>query len=91
MQWLRVASHHPTIALDNAVDPEERWHYGMATDVAGHLVEIISGLPSADYFDEKIFEPLGMEDTAFYVPKAKEPRLAALYGPVDGNKKACFA
>jgi len=66
--------------------PGQRWFYSVATDVVGHLVEVISGMPLDAYFEEKIFEPLGMEDTAFYVSKAKLERLTALYGPAkDGG------
>jgi CubicO group peptidase (beta-lactamase class C family) len=61
--------------------PGERWFYSVATDVVGHLVEVIAGMPLNSYFQEKILTPLGMEDTAFFVPEAKTDRFAALYGP----------
>lgn len=68
--------------------PGEKWFYSVASDVVGHLVEVISGMPLDDYFEERILKPLGMEDTAFYVPEDKIDRLAALYGPgEDGNLK----
>lgn len=47
----------------------------------GYLVEVLSGLPLDVYLRERIFEPLGMVDTGFCVPSAKEPRLARLYAP----------
>jgi len=58
-------------------DPGERWHYGTSTDVAGRLVEVISGQKLEDYFREHIFAPLKMNDTSYNVPEAKEPRLVA--------------
>ncbi|MDE0450754.1 MAG: serine hydrolase [Gammaproteobacteria bacterium] len=60
-------------------DPGERWHYSCATDVCGYLVEALSGTPLDRYFEEHIFEPLGMPDTAFSVPESKAGRLSASY------------
>ena len=59
--------------------PGERWMYSYATDVCGHLVEALSGMPLDRYFEEHIFKPLGMVDTAFSVPAAKVDRFAANY------------
>jgi CubicO group peptidase (beta-lactamase class C family) len=68
--------------------PGERWFYSVATDVVGHLVEVISGMSLDTYFEERILNPLGLKDTAFYVPEAKLDRFAALYGPgEDGSLK----
>ena len=67
-------------------EPGERWEYGPATDVVGRLVEVLSGMTLAQYFETKIFRPLGMEDTYFYLPRSKVPRLAALYRPNDDGK-----
>jgi methyl acetate hydrolase len=58
-------------------DPGERWHYSTSTDVAGKLVEAVSGQKLEDYFREKIFTPLKMNDTSYNVPEAKGPRLVA--------------
>jgi len=60
-------------------DPGTRWMYSYATDVCGALVEVLSGMPLDRYFDEHIFEPLGMKDTAFSVPETKLGRFAANY------------
>ncbi len=60
--------------------PGSRWHYSVATDICGYLVEIISGMPFADYLQETIFDPLGMTDTAFEVSADKINRFATLYG-----------
>ena len=61
--------------------PGERWNYGVATDVLGHLVEVLSGQSLDRFFAEHILEPLGMADTGFQVPEDKRDRLARLYGP----------
>jgi methyl acetate hydrolase len=58
-------------------DPGERWHYSTSTDVAGRLVEAVSGKKLEDYFREHIFAPLKMSDTSYNVPEAKGPRLVA--------------
>lgn len=59
--------------------PGTRWNYSVATDILGHLVEVISGKTLDRFFAEQIFEPLGMQDTFFQVPAAKVPRFAANY------------
>ena len=61
--------------------PGEQWHYGVSTDVLGHLVEVVSGMPLDRFFEERIFEPLGMVDTGFYVPEEKIRSFAASYSP----------
>jgi CubicO group peptidase (beta-lactamase class C family) len=63
--------------------PGEAWRYSVATDVVGRLVEVISGKLLAEFFDRRIFAPLGMEDTAFQVPQEKMDRFATLYGRPD--------
>ncbi len=62
-------------------EPGERWEYGPATDVVGRLVEVLSGMTLDAFLRERIFAPLGMADTHFYLPRAKVPRFAALYRP----------
>ena len=49
--------------------PGEKWTYGLNTDLLGYLVEVISNMSLADFFKKNIFEPLGMNDTYFYLPK----------------------
>jgi CubicO group peptidase (beta-lactamase class C family) len=60
-------------------NPGERWEYSVGVDVLGYLVEVISGKTLDQFFRTRIFEPLGMEDTYFYVPESKLDRLAAAY------------
>jgi CubicO group peptidase (beta-lactamase class C family) len=61
-------------------NPGEKWTYGLNTDVLGYLIEVVSGMSLNDYFRKRIFEPLGMKDTYFYIPKEKQSRLAMLHG-----------
>lgn len=63
--------------------PGEKWTYGLNSDMLGYLVEILSGMSFNDFLHKRIFDPLGMKDTYFYLPKEKQNRLVALY---DGNK-----
>jgi CubicO group peptidase (beta-lactamase class C family) len=64
--------------------PGEAWNYSVSTDVLGYLVGLISGKPFEQFVKERIFDPLGMTDTDFYVPAAKAARLAACYS-ADGK------
>ena len=59
--------------------PGDKWNYSVSTDVLGYLVEKLSGQKLDEYFQEHIFEPLGMIDTGFNCPEEKKSRLAALY------------
>lgn len=59
--------------------PGEKWTYGLNTDVLGYLVEVASGMSLDAFLRKRIFEPLGMKDTYFYLPKEKYKRLAMLY------------
>lgn len=73
--------------------PGEKYENGFATDVLGVLIEKVSGMSLDQYFETRIFKPLGMVDTSFYLPKEKANRLAVVYaaqpnGPVkraEGN------
>jgi len=65
--------------------PGTTFHYGMSIDVLGRLVEVLSGKPLDQFFEERIFRPLGMKDTAFFVPEEKWTRLAVLYTPKKGG------
>ncbi|MEM7147494.1 MAG: serine hydrolase [Verrucomicrobiota bacterium] len=68
-------------------DPGEKWTYGLNTDVLGYLVEVVSGKPLDEYFQEHLFAPLGMVDTGFYLPEEKANRLVTWYRATkDGLK-----
>jgi len=59
--------------------PGTKYNYGLGIDVAGYIVEVISGKKLDDYFKSVIFEPLQMDDTEFYVPNEKKDRVAVIY------------
>jgi len=67
-------------------EPGTEFAYGLSTDVLGHFVEVISGLSLAEFFDTRIFEPLGMTDSHFYLDGDGVERLAAVYSSApDGS------
>jgi CubicO group peptidase (beta-lactamase class C family) len=59
--------------------PGEKFTYGLNTDVLGYLVEVVSGKSLAEFFQQRIFDPLGMKDTYFYLPASKYNRLVHVY------------
>src|SRR5260221_9249656 len=59
--------------------PGEAWNYSVSTDVIGYLIGKISGMPFEAFLKERIFNPLGMNDTDFFVPADKAHRFAACY------------
>ena len=63
--------------------PGTSWEYSVATDVLGYLVEVVSGQGLDQFFQSRIFEPLGMVDTAFTLPPEKHDRLTACYAGAD--------
>ncbi len=67
-------------------EPGEKFLYGLNSDVLGYLVEVVSGKSLAAFLRERLFEPLGMQDTYFYLPDNKHSRLAWLYTE-DSEKK----
>lgn len=63
--------------------PGTRWNYSRSTDVLGYLIEVVSGKPLDVFLKERIFIPLKMKDTDFYVDKEKINRVSAVYSPGD--------
>ena len=75
-------------------DPGTNWKYGASIDVLGYLVQKVSGQPLAEFLQERIFEPLAMTDTGFFVPAEKQARFAANYfsdgkGTADHPRRPC--
>jgi CubicO group peptidase (beta-lactamase class C family) len=68
--------------------PGSEWHYSVATDVLGRLVEVISGQTLDEFFATRIFAPLGMTETAFSADADHAPRLGAVYTPGPDGKAA---
>jgi CubicO group peptidase (beta-lactamase class C family) len=73
-RWLDHVAELPLI-----FQPGTRWHYGIATDVLGALIQRVSGMTLGEFFRKRIFEPLGMHDTGFIVPQASLGRLSTSY------------
>jgi CubicO group peptidase (beta-lactamase class C family) len=66
--------------------PGSKWVYSVSMDIQGYIIEKLSGRPLAEFMEERIFKPLAMPDTAFFVPKEKRSRFATLYsGSPDGK------
>jgi CubicO group peptidase (beta-lactamase class C family) len=59
--------------------PGDVWEYSLADDVLGRLVEAVSGVPFDKFLEERLFKPLGMKDTCFFLPQEKVARLATAY------------
>ncbi|MHC4741300.1 MAG: serine hydrolase domain-containing protein [Planctomycetota bacterium] len=66
-------------------EPGEAWTYSLSVDVLGRVVEVASGMSFKEFLDERIFGPLKMEDTFFFVPEEKLKRLAVAYAPQAGG------
>jgi CubicO group peptidase (beta-lactamase class C family) len=69
--------------LPLAFQPGSAFRYSVAHDVVGHLIQIVSGQSLEAYLRQQIFEPLGMVDTGYHVPKESLDRFAAMYGSLD--------
>ncbi|MBQ6568409.1 MAG: beta-lactamase family protein, partial [Treponema sp.] len=68
--------------------PGSSWEYGLSADVMGAVIERASGMKFSEFLQKKLFGPLGMKDTAFYVPQDKQARFAKVYD-CSNKKKAC--
>ncbi|MDB5417064.1 MAG: beta-lactamase [Phenylobacterium sp.] len=66
--------------------PGEAWNYSVSTDVVGYLVQVVAGKPLSDVLRERIFEPLKMVDTGFFVREDQRSRFAACYDAAPGGK-----
>ena len=77
-----MAEHAEALAaLPLRHQPGEVWEYSFSTDVLGRVVEVVAGGKLGDVLRERIFEPLGMDDTAFFIPPAKLAREAKPMSP----------
>lgn len=65
--------------------PGEHWMYGSSADILGAVIEVVSGMRFGEFLKKEIFEPLGMTDTGFYVPREKQGRIAKVYENQEGN------
>lgn len=81
-EWLTKLGSLPLMA-----QPGERWMYHVSGDVLGALIARVSGQPLGTFLRERIFDPLGMNDTGFYVPAGKIDRLPGIYFFNFGTKQ----
>ena len=65
--------------------PGQSWSYGTSADAVGAVIEVASGMRFGDFLKKEIFEPLGMNDTDFWVPAEKQDRLAKVYDCREGQ------
>jgi CubicO group peptidase (beta-lactamase class C family) len=65
--------------------PGDHWNYSVSIDVLGYLVEKVSGMAFGEFLRTRLFEPLGMNDTAFWCPEDKRDRLSTCYAPMPGG------
>jgi CubicO group peptidase (beta-lactamase class C family) len=83
---LRLEENIPRLAkLPLHHDPGENFTYSEGIDVLGYLVELLSGMPLDRFFEERIFKPLGMEDSYFYLPESKYKRLVPVQTYENGK------
>lgn len=66
--------------------PGSQWNYSVSIDVMGYLVEVVSGMKFSEFLRSRLFEPLGMTDTAFWVPPEKLDRFSSCYAPDQHGK-----
>ena len=66
--------------------PGSKWVYSVSMDIQGYIIEKLSGKPLPEFMEERIFKPLRMTDTAFFVPKEKRARFATLYSGTPAGK-----
>jgi CubicO group peptidase (beta-lactamase class C family) len=79
-EWIQRLATLPLFA-----QPGERWLYTTGSNILGVLIARASGMSFGDFLAERVFSPLGMKDTGFYVPRDKISRLVTAYRPKDGT------
>jgi CubicO group peptidase (beta-lactamase class C family) len=75
-------------ALPLVFQPGTEWQYSMGLDVLGRVIEVAAGVPFEDFVRAHVLDPLGMTDTVWHVDADRADRLAALYAPAPGTRKA---
>lgn len=88
--YLSAGIFDPNLSLTEQVEklgkvpllyqPGEAWVYSLSVDVQGALVEVLSGQPLDEFFEDRIFKPLGMKDTGFVVRDDQKDRFVEMYG-----------
>src|SRR5262249_32308187 len=72
-------------ALPLEFSPGTAWNYSISIDVMGYLVQKLSGMSFGEFLRKRLFDPLGMNDTAFWCPAEKGSRLSSCYQPKEGG------
>ena len=80
---LATIKRMPTLPFD--AQPGEKFVYGYNTDILGAIIEIVAGESLDTFLKNRIFEPLGMNDTYFYLPKSERERLATVYSTSENG------
>lgn len=83
---LEIAEKIGTLPLQ--FQPGAHWQYGTSADILGAIVEQASGMRFGVFLEERLFAPLGMKDTGFYVPEHKKARFSKVYQEVNGHLTA---
>jgi CubicO group peptidase (beta-lactamase class C family) len=81
-KWMQGLAH---ARLPLAFHPGTGFRYSFSIDVLGYVIQLASGQPFEEFLQERIFTPLGMPDTAFWIPPEKLERFACTYGPAKGG------
>lgn len=84
--WSTAENARRIAAIPLMHAPGEQWTYGLSVDVLGRVVEVASGQSLGEFFEERIFGPLGMKDTRFFIDEDLHARLASLYEPAPGGE-----
>ena len=79
-EWTKELAELPLVAQPGTI-----WNYSVGMDVLGALIEEVSGMTFGEFLQERIFNPLGMDDTGFMVPEDKLNRFSANYAPIPEN------
>jgi len=82
-ELMQILLEFPLVA-----QPGTLWHYSIATDVCGYLIERLTDMPLADFLQQTILDPLAMHDTAFAVDADRVDRFATLYGYLEDDPLA---
>lgn len=71
-------------------EPGTDYQYGLSADILGAVIEVASGMKFSEFLKKNIFDPLAMEDTAFYIPEEKMNRFAQAYEEISGKNMKLF-
>ncbi|MGC3982793.1 MAG: serine hydrolase domain-containing protein [Steroidobacteraceae bacterium] len=76
---------HKIAKIPLRYQPGTRWEYSLSSDIQARLVEVLSGIPFEEFLNQRLFTPLGMNDTGFWLPNSQRRRLSAVHWEKDGQ------